>query len=79
VIYRKKYMDDLIRSLWDLSDENTQIVMSHEEGRMDEGYFFEKAKSMFSIEAVSRDKLDATFRTNEFTIYELKRYPHAIL
>jgi len=73
VIYLEDTFDLLIKTLRDLSDQNTEILLSMEIRGKKDVKFFKKVKEFFTAEFIPEDKLDPVFRSNDICIVRMKK------
>jgi len=76
-VVNKAYKDSypgLIKTLQDLSNESTRIILGYELRDASDRLFFEMlSQSGFSVSKVSDDKLDPDFTAEDIVIFEIRK------
>jgi len=72
--YETEHILELIQSLRDLSDENTEIYIGHEERKMDcESVFYTVIYRYFDYEKILANSLDPRFKNFPGWILKMKK------
>ena len=71
IVYQPDYLDDLIKTLNDLSGPQTVIYISYKPRGLGEDVFFDKLQKSFSYTTVPRDRYPKDFCQSPYVIYRI--------
>ena len=72
VVYQKDFVKDLLKSLQDLSNENTVIYLAYKPRGLGEDLFFDQLSSYsFRCDTISRDKHPIEFQGTEYQLLKI--------
>lgn len=75
IVYQPDYLDDLVKTLEDLSTPDTIILISYKKRGLGEEVFFDKMKKSFKCSEMSRDKFPKDFCQSPYVIYRFVKKP----
>lgn len=76
ISYGTEHHPDLVKALWDLSDESTTILMAFEVRPLangNEAAFIKLAKTVFDVFQIPNEQLDETYRSDDILVVRLMK------